>query len=82
MAASGENSMALDINRSRVPDRDDDYLVALTRNHDADSSLPDRDLLEWDEQRPPAITAAAFEAFLARETRTRRGLPAQRDRVR
>ena len=46
-------------------DADDDYLVALAREHDAAWIVTgDKDLLEWEEQKPPAITPAAFEALL------------------
>ncbi len=48
-------------------DPDDDYLVALAREHGADWIVTgDKDLLEWDDQTPPAITPAAFEALLDR----------------
>ncbi|MGB0112378.1 MAG: putative toxin-antitoxin system toxin component, PIN family [Ilumatobacteraceae bacterium] len=47
-------------------DPDDDYLVALARQHDADYIVTgDKDLLEWDDQVPPAITPAAFEVVLS-----------------
>ena len=47
-------------------DADDDYLVALAREHEADYIVTgDRDLLEWDEQRPPVLSPAQFEALLA-----------------
>jgi uncharacterized protein len=43
-------------------DVDDDYLVALAREHSADFVVTgDKDLLEWEDQTPPAITPAAFE---------------------
>lgn len=43
-------------------DLDDDYLVALAREHGADYIVTgDKDLLEWPEQRPPVIAPAAFE---------------------
>ncbi len=46
-------------------DPNDDYLVALARLHDADVIVSgDRDLLEWEEQSPPVVTPAAFEAML------------------
>lgn len=46
-------------------DADDDYLVALAREHGADWIVTgDKDLLEWDDQTPPAITPAAFEELL------------------
>lgn len=47
-------------------DPDDDYLVGLARQHQADYIVTgDKDLLEWDDQVPPAITPAAFEAMLS-----------------
>ena len=46
-------------------DADDDYLIALAREHGVDYIVTgDKDLLEWPEQHPPAITPAAFEALL------------------
>jgi putative PIN family toxin of toxin-antitoxin system len=46
-------------------DPNDDYLVALARDHNADYIVTgDKDLLEWPEQRPPAVTPAAFETLL------------------
>lgn len=43
----------------------DDYLAALGRSHSVDAIVTgDKDLLEWDEQRPPAVTPADFEAQL------------------
>ncbi|MGB7236971.1 MAG: putative toxin-antitoxin system toxin component, PIN family [Rhodococcus sp. (in: high G+C Gram-positive bacteria)] len=46
-------------------DPNDDYLVALAREHGADWIVTgDNDLLEWEDQTPPAITPAAFEALL------------------
>ena len=46
-------------------DVDDDYLVALAREHSADFIVTgDKDLLEWEDQTPPAITPAAFEQAL------------------
>jgi len=45
----------------------DDYLVELARDHAADYIVTgDKDLLEWDYQRPPVVTPAAFEDLLAR----------------
>lgn len=42
-------------------DVDDDYLVALAREHGADYIVTgDKDLLEWPDQRPPVLTPAAF----------------------
>ncbi len=49
-------------------DPDDDYLVALARTHAADFIVTgDKDLLEWQEQRPPVIAPAAFERLLTAE---------------
>ena len=46
-------------------DADDDYLVALAREHAADVIVSgDKDLLEWREQRPPVQTPEAFERRL------------------
>lgn len=46
-------------------DPDDDYLVALAREHGVDWIVTgDKDLLEWEGQKPPAITPAAFEELL------------------
>lgn len=46
-------------------DVDDDYLVALAREHDVDFIVTgDKDLLEWEDQTPSAITPAAFEELL------------------
>lgn len=48
-------------------DVDDDYLVALGREHNVDWIVTgDKDLLEWEDQMPPAITPAAFEELLDR----------------
>lgn len=48
-------------------DADDDYLVALARERQADYVVTgDKDLLEWDEQRPPVVSPAEFEELLAR----------------
>ncbi|MEZ5376808.1 MAG: putative toxin-antitoxin system toxin component, PIN family [Acidimicrobiales bacterium] len=42
-------------------DVDDDYLVALAREHGADYIVTgDKDLLEWPDQRPAVLTPAAF----------------------
>lgn len=47
-------------------DPDDDYLVSMARDQRADVIVSgDRDLLEWDEQEPPVVTPAEFEALLA-----------------
>jgi len=46
-------------------DRDDDYLVALGREHGVDWIVTgDKDLLEWEAQTPPVMTPAAFERML------------------
>ncbi len=46
-------------------DADDDYLVALAREHGAVWIVTgDDDLLDWAEQRPPTIAPAAFEDWL------------------
>lgn len=46
-------------------DIDDDYLVALAREHSADFIVTgDKDLLEWEDQTPPVITPVAFEELL------------------
>ena len=43
-------------------DPNDDYLIALARTHDVDVVVSgDKDLLEWNEQRPPVMTPADFE---------------------
>lgn len=43
-------------------DPNDDYLIALARAHDVDAIVSgDKDLLEWEEQRPPVMTPAQFE---------------------
>lgn len=48
-------------------DPDDDYVVALAREHGVDWIVTgDKDLLEWEDQTPPAITPAAFEELLDR----------------
>ena len=46
---------------STTRDLDDDYLVALAREHGADYIVTgDKDLLDWPDQRPPVLTPAAF----------------------
>ena len=46
-------------------DSEDDYLIALARIHHAEFIVSgDRDLLEWEEQRPPVVTPAAFAALI------------------
>ncbi len=46
-------------------DADDDYLVALAREHDAVWIVTgDDDLLDWVEQKPRTIAPAAFEQWL------------------
>jgi len=59
----------VDLTRDPVPigkstrDADDDYLIALAREHDVDLIVSgDKDLLEWGEQRPSVVTPAAFDA--------------------
>ena len=50
-------------------DVDDDYLVALAREHDAKWIVTgDDDLLDRDEQQPPTIASAAFEKWLLERT--------------
>lgn len=47
-------------------DPDDDYLVALAKDHDADLIVSgDKDLLEWEEQNPPVMTSVQAEMFLS-----------------
>lgn len=47
---------------SETRDPADDYLIALARSHDADVIVSgDKDLLEWQSQRPPVVTPAQFE---------------------
>ncbi len=46
-------------------DPDDDYLIALAREHDVDYIVTgDKDLLEWVAQRPPVLSPAAFEQIM------------------
>ena len=48
-----------------VRDSKDDYLIALARGHGAEFIVSgDRDLLEWEEQRPPVVAPAAFELHI------------------
>lgn len=50
---------------SLTRDPDDDYIVALAREHSADVIVSgDKDLLEWEEQHPPVVTPATFEQML------------------
>ena len=50
-------------------DADDDYLVALAREHDAKWIVTgDDDLLEWNQQQPSTISPAAFEKWLLERT--------------
>ena len=52
---------------STTRDVDDDYLVALGREHSVDWIVTgDKDLLEREDQMPRAITPAAFEELLDR----------------
>ena len=45
-----------------IRDPSDDYIVALAREHNADYIVTgDKDLLEWDVQRPPVISPAELE---------------------
>ena len=54
-------------------DADDDYLVALAREHDAKWIVTgDDDLLDWDEQQPPTISPAAFEKWRSNGRERRR----------
>ena len=47
-------------------DPDDDYVIHLAQAHDVDYIVSgDADLLEWDEQDPPVIPPAEFEARLS-----------------
>lgn len=46
-------------------DADDDYLIALARDHQVDYIVTgDRDLLEWSAQRPPVLSPAQFLALV------------------
>jgi predicted nucleic acid-binding protein len=46
-------------------DPDDDDLIHVARVHNADFIVSgDADLLEWQEQRPPVISPAEFDARL------------------
>lgn len=46
-------------------DPEDDYLVALAREHGAEFIVSgDKDLLEWEEQAPPVISPFDFETVL------------------
>jgi predicted nucleic acid-binding protein len=46
-------------------DVDDDYLVALARQYDADYIVSgDKDMLAWPDQRPPVISPADFEQII------------------
>ena len=48
--------------QTETRDPNDDYLIALARAHDVDAIVSgDKDLLEWQEQRPPVMTPAQFE---------------------
>lgn len=43
-------------------DSNDDYLIALARTHNVDVIVSgDKDLLDWEPQRPPVVTPAQFE---------------------
>lgn len=65
---AGAADLVLDPGEAEVHTRDpgDDYLIALARIHGAELIVTgDRDLLEWEEQRPPVITPAAFAELIA-----------------
>ena len=48
--------------KTETRDPNDDYLVVLARTHDVDVVVRgDKDLLEWNEQRPPVMTPTDFE---------------------
>jgi putative PIN family toxin of toxin-antitoxin system len=48
--------------QTETRDQNDDYLIALARAHDVETIISgDKDLLEWEEQRPPVMTPAKFE---------------------
>jgi putative PIN family toxin of toxin-antitoxin system len=48
--------------QTETRDPNDDYLIALARAHDVDTIISgDKDLLEWQKQRPPVMTPAQFE---------------------
>ena len=48
--------------QTETRDPNDDYLIALARAHDVDAIVSgDKDLLEWEDQRPPVMTPAQFE---------------------
>lgn len=50
---------------STTRDVDDDYLLALAREHGADYIVTgDKDLIEWPEQRPPVLTPVAFAELM------------------
>ena len=49
--------------QTQTRDPNDDYLIALARIHDVDVIVSgDKDLLEWESQRPPVMTPAQFES--------------------
>lgn len=51
---------------SLTRDPDDDFVVYLARENDADLIVSgDGDLLEWPEQRPPVVAPAQFERMLS-----------------
>lgn len=48
--------------QTETRDPNDDYLIALAKAHDVDAIVSgDKDLLEWEDQRPPVMTPAQFE---------------------
>ena len=66
----GATELVPDPDEIEVHTRDpgDDYLIALARSHGADLIVSgDRDLLEWEEQRPPVVTPAAFAELALNE---------------
>ncbi len=48
--------------QTETRDANDDYLIALARQNDVEFIVSgDKDLLEWETQRPPVVTPAQFE---------------------
>lgn len=48
--------------QTETRDSNDDYLIALARTHDVDVIVSgDKDLLDWEGQRPPVMTPVRFE---------------------
>ena len=49
--------------QAKTRDSNDDYLIALAQAHNVEVIVTgDKDLLEWELQRPPVVTPAQFEA--------------------